>query len=352
MDTSDLKPVEKFRHTSLALGKSQFRLLRVEFKAADPVPIEYDEGATGPRECDQICCSVETFDFQEWPLPAYKAISYAWGARSPRYTISLNGRPFSVRENLWHFLRYCVNGTIDINIIYIWVDQICIDQKSTSERNHQLGLMSRIYKEAVQVVSWLGLTTPALEPGPVTYTLVDVVDLESWPDDVVDFESYPHKGLFSNPYWKRLWVAQEVMLAKNWVVFDGRHKIDGADIINYGGGDFPRHAAPALWVRHKREFNFREKPPDLRTVLLCFAHLDCEDPRDKVYGVLSLARNRRKVKIDYRQDPEEIFWSAFDAFKDSDIIDPSGLAQIARDMGVIRKELVILSDDHKGADER
>jgi len=38
----------------------------------------------------------------------------------------------------------------------IWVDAICIDQSSTTERNHQVALMGEVYKLAKRVLIWLG----------------------------------------------------------------------------------------------------------------------------------------------------------------------------------------------------
>jgi hypothetical protein len=148
---SHVEPSLTFNHTPLKLGQPQFRLLCVEFIATEPVEVIYERG--DPGQCPQICCILETFDFDEWPLPAYKAISYAWGPKLPLSTISINGRPFSVRENLWHFLEQYALRMLKLDTIDIWIDQIFIDQKSMLEKTHQVGLMSRIYKHAVQVVS-------------------------------------------------------------------------------------------------------------------------------------------------------------------------------------------------------
>ena len=38
---------------------------------------------------------------------------------------------------------------------YLWIDQLCLDQTNTSERNHRVKLMSRTYRCCLQVVVWL-----------------------------------------------------------------------------------------------------------------------------------------------------------------------------------------------------
>lgn len=48
--------------------------------------------------------------------------------------------------------KWLVNDGIE----YLWVDQLCIDQANVFERNHQVGLMSKIFGQAAQVIVWLG----------------------------------------------------------------------------------------------------------------------------------------------------------------------------------------------------
>jgi hypothetical protein len=123
--------------------------------------------------------------------------------------------------------------------------------------------------------------------------------------------AYPLDELYANPYWGRLWVAQEIMLAQDWIVLHGYKAIRGDEILDSLWNQDTRIVGPAIWIRNRTEFQFRDTPPDLKTVLMCFAHLKCEDPRDKIYALLSLARDTHDVIIDYAGDPEVIFWSAF-----------------------------------------
>lgn len=39
---------------------------------------------------------------------------------------------------------------------YLWVDQICINQDNTAERNYQVGIMGKIYQAGHQILVWLG----------------------------------------------------------------------------------------------------------------------------------------------------------------------------------------------------
>jgi hypothetical protein len=83
----------------------------------------------------------------------YEALSYTWGTKEKTKQIILNGERFMVTENLHsalHYLRFKNEDRI------LWIDAICIDQSHIAERNHQVGHMASIYRDADRVLFWLG----------------------------------------------------------------------------------------------------------------------------------------------------------------------------------------------------
>jgi hypothetical protein len=42
----------------------------------------------------------------------------------------------------------------------MWIDAVCIDQSSVSERNYQVAQMGAIYAAAALVIVWLGNSQP------------------------------------------------------------------------------------------------------------------------------------------------------------------------------------------------
>jgi hypothetical protein len=84
----------------------------------------------------------------------YEALSYVWGedSRNPREQILYEGKTLLVTENCMAALLQL--RTTDVRTL--WVDAICIDQTSLSERSHQVQLMGEIYSRAQRVVVWLG----------------------------------------------------------------------------------------------------------------------------------------------------------------------------------------------------
>lgn len=88
--------------------------------------------------------------------PPYVALSYTWGTPNDRRPIFLADQKFYVNYNLFQALRQLSSGA-GRNYIRLWIDAICINQRDTSERNHQVSMMRHIYDRAASVKIWLGI---------------------------------------------------------------------------------------------------------------------------------------------------------------------------------------------------
>ena len=83
----------------------------------------------------------------------YEALSYTWGKATPIYPNTLNGDSLRVATNLYTALRHVrLQDTSRV----LWIDAICINQHDIKEKNHQVKQMSKIFKSAKRVISWLG----------------------------------------------------------------------------------------------------------------------------------------------------------------------------------------------------
>lgn len=122
-----------FDYQALDLDREHIRLFRVEVDASG--------GAFG---------QIERFPLET--APPYRALSYTWGAKLPVHKISINKQRHSVQPNLYNFLRMFAARHAGE---YVWMDQVCIDQRRVQERNHQVKLMSLIYSRASEVIVWL-----------------------------------------------------------------------------------------------------------------------------------------------------------------------------------------------------
>ncbi|RYP53055.1 hypothetical protein DL768_001910 [Monosporascus sp. mg162] len=85
--------------------------------------------------------------------PPYIALSYAWDAGGPTSPVEVNGRMCQISETIEQALRRLRHGR---NKVYIWIDQICINENDATEKTHQVQQMWRIYSKAERVVAWLG----------------------------------------------------------------------------------------------------------------------------------------------------------------------------------------------------
>jgi Heterokaryon incompatibility protein (HET) len=134
----------------------------LELFSYEQVPLTEETRATHIRlvyPCTQPLESSSQFSYslelKVVPLdnsPKYEALSYTWGELPSDFPITLNGRKFYITPSLGTALLYACRG----RTTSIWIDQICINQKSNEEKNAQLPLMSNIYSGATEVRIWLG----------------------------------------------------------------------------------------------------------------------------------------------------------------------------------------------------
>jgi len=90
--------------------------------------------------------------------PAFWAFSYTWGDAAARTNILVGEQAtLSITQSLEAALK--AMRTPD-EPVFLWVDQICINQDDSHEKTSQLPLMGRIYSLATQTVAWLGEGTP------------------------------------------------------------------------------------------------------------------------------------------------------------------------------------------------
>jgi hypothetical protein len=163
----------------------------------------------------QLACTLITAKLSE--NPNYEALSYMWGLQSTSAIITVNGQDLVVGENLWLALKQLRLGASRRTI---WIDAICINQADTTERNHQVSQMSKIYSCVEQVLIWLGPGTGFSDQA--MRFLEDVADgtiASIYCDKTVFKDHWKAVEKFCElEYWGRLWIIQEVVLAAKVVL--------------------------------------------------------------------------------------------------------------------------------------
>ncbi|KAI0847301.1 heterokaryon incompatibility protein-domain-containing protein [Daldinia vernicosa] len=145
---------------------------------------------------------------------SYEAISYTWanesgdsGRRRPLY-LENNWYRLPITENCEAALRRFRNNE---EPRYLWVDSVCINQEDADEIREQVGLMPEIYSQAQKVLVYLG--EGSQDTSNAMFALnSDEQSVQEYVKNGYYFDEI--KLLFSRPYFSRIWVIQELALAK------------------------------------------------------------------------------------------------------------------------------------------
>jgi hypothetical protein len=259
---------------------------------------------------------------------SYTALSYTWGDPADLRQIKVDGKTVNVRKNLWNFL--CQQSSLISQPKRFWIDALCIDQSNIYERNHQVNLMKDIYVGAEEVYVWLGnksdnsgiamdyigrKATRGLKPKGPGYQRI-------WTRE----EGRALRDLCERPYWRRMWVIQEIVHAKKITVLCGPQsftwdsveslylKLKGLQDTHW----FPHHesaiqvlqSSAAVLVWQRAHYRHPETPaPSLRTLIEVFRHWQCAEIRDKVFALVSMASPDTTIVPDYSQSARDVYFA-------------------------------------------
>lgn len=285
-----------------------------------------------PSEHDTVSCRFQVFSLEE--CPPYTALSYMWGDENPitDSNVLIDGLPFSIRENLGQALRR-IQANIDAGnfgaSFLLWVDALCINQEDLQERSHQVSMMGRIYSGAELVLVWLGeenyYSRMAMRFLKETPSKILTGDRRSFVEELFSKENGIYDAmlrLYYRPYWKRLWIQQEIILATEIIVLCGgdsctwealkrlNSAIEGAhdhEVLKYAPAS-ETVARVGVWARQDDTEKTLDNLMHLWTYLW---QNDCADPRDRVFGLLGLVGNDQRARLgieaNYEKTRTEIF---------------------------------------------
>ncbi|KAM0557973.1 hypothetical protein ACHAPJ_005138 [Fusarium lateritium] len=250
--------------------------------------------------------------------PEYEALSYMWGPPEPSYDITIND---SSTLSIGYNLRKALDDLrLPDKPRVIWNDAICMNQNDNEEKGHHIQLMRTIYASASTVCAWIDHEVDPSEPCFQGLERLDGVQLIDYPAEYW----YPLASIFRNPYWRRLWVQQELILAPEIQVYCRRYVFDGSKLIVFQEKvlevvtgplrlnkdtmklqkflvqthktDLKRLVAGAL--PHKRTLLGNMQKHGRGEVVEWWMHLlvwfsrsglfDMSEPRDRLYGILGL----------------------------------------------------------------
>ena len=222
--------------------------------------------------------------------------------------------------------------------VFLWIDQICINQEDLQERGKQVELMRYIYRRAINVVIWLGDEggDSKLALGFIREMLPLLEFLHTCKtEQQVRRERFPPlnarewravSALLSRPWFGRMWVLQEYATAREAVVLCGRDAISWRELSQFislmqaergrwfylfkfnqlegVSANFLRQRLKYL-IGIKNVFDARQAV-DLMENLMYSRWFEATDPRDKIYAVLGLSAPCDLVP-DYTKALQEVF---------------------------------------------
>ncbi|KAL1600813.1 hypothetical protein SLS60_007201 [Paraconiothyrium brasiliense] len=264
----------------------------------------------------------------------YEAISYAWGEFSSfNQVILINGKVLRITDNLYAALMaYCGSHRVRV----LWADAICINQADAAEKAQQVALMAEIYSMAKLVQVWLTLpsewTTVAMKylkdlsaradrfgiskdvgnPRVVIgWPTVDMTTSEA--EKLIHDANEHHVDFLLYRHWfNRVWVVQEVALAKDLVVSCGHTTLAWTDLARSlevlrgayrkipSGIDRARmEGLKPAWalVKHRDEWRMVDQHLDrdhhfsTNMVADQMRNKACTDDRDRVYAMLAMTKS-------------------------------------------------------------
>jgi len=213
---------------------------------------------------------------------------------------------FYVRQKLCDFLHVAwEDASRGLPNESYWIDALTIDQFNISERNHQVTQMGQIFNQAICVHMWLG-TLPAAVPVGLFRPMRSGekrISLQEW-KTFFDNKHVISKLIFNNDYFNRTWMTQEVLLARHAVIRLGNELITleqtiaGLQRFGLDKHHLELKHSPFLPFMEFRREDFAGM--NLILVLKQFYGKKCENPRDRIYSLLSLCSHQgRGIDVDY-----------------------------------------------------
>jgi hypothetical protein len=289
----------------------------------------------------------------------YEALSYCWGRSEETKKIECDGQSLEIRANLERTLRYF---RYEDKIRVMWVDAMCINQEDNIEKSQQVSLMGVIYWKARRVVVWLGEQDEGAKHFSVEEAFALIRRCSDFTERMENDEGFDKsasmpnemKGLqgdeeansweavrhlLSREWFTRVWVVQELGLAREATFYCGDATIDFQDVDRFC--DFLNFYAPLHQARYRLDLQminlarryqestrgghrleFGSDPhlaEDFSDILASARGLQCTDARDSIYAFLGHPAAFKKQLLD--SDPYMWYPRNFDENKPT-IIEP------------------------------
>lgn len=296
--------MEQYKYEPIDLGIPTIRLLRLHRGNSSEISCEIFQAELHQRD-DAV---------------SYEALSYTWGSPDLTESIIVNNRRLRITYNLYLALQQFRHQDEDR---VLWIDAVCIDQSNMKERGHQVTQMGEIYKEADRVIFWLGpgsyetnvfmeslqcLQRESIKHACRAWPLQD----ERWKDlwasiqpslrkSHADLKKLQKQGLeilLERPWFRRVWILQEVAFAKAAIISCGTKSVSARlfglaplllEVVPDAHCQSVLDIMPGPW----REASWWSQNQNLYTLLLNFGRSEATESRDLVYALQGMSSDAK-----------------------------------------------------------
>jgi hypothetical protein len=267
------------------------------------------------NESDPISCTIRHVRLSDESLK-YEALSYTWGDNTQRHAIYIDDgtSELSVGKNCYDALRRLRRQHKDRKV---WIDATCINQENLEERACQVRIMDVVYKKAIRVVIFLGEQVTECRALFEELAAIDEI-LDPWDRSYRPTRSETIikqlENLFELPWFKRVWVLQEVH--HKFVIFmygSAKASFQAFERLYYKFWLPPHEINPwPIAMRGVCHRSIEMSTPQATLWSRLFDSRDClaTDPRDKVFALKALTGSRQSELsplVNYSQSPAECF---------------------------------------------
>ena len=278
-------------------------------------------------------CRLKQISLQNLPNQNFHAVSYCCGSsKKKRAPLVIDGHNVMIPQTA----AIAIRNLSKVSSYPLWIDAVCIDQENLQEKGQQVTMMKEVYSKAVSVLIWLG---PARKSTADAITSVEKIHQQCLEaiGSIEHLDTHLYRGagfkysdaplpdcdwsalraFYSAPWFRRLWVIQEIGLANNPTFFVGSFSIGAEKVV-----------LVARWMVHRkytRYYQGRESPGvenassmyqpagrPFSNQLRRTHRAGCSMAQDKIYGLLGLLRQDTSsaVVVDYTKPLVEVYAQA------------------------------------------
>lgn len=287
----------------------------------------------------EIQIHLRTGVLSDTTVPKYEALSYVWGSPENPEDILIDGANLTVTRALAQALPYL---RYEDQPRTLWIDAICVNQEDLEERGRQVERMATLYSCARRVVVWLGAGTRNSRLGLETmetlrskisydiekdlaYPPIQAVDTWTAEDSIIPYNEDSIRAIISllqRQWFERLWIVQEIRLANDQAVIQAGHKSITWDAFisscYYLRSKFQNFQGKTDLASEFQKSYLRIQPlglgrpqvfEDLQRLTWDIRNAKCTDPRDRVFGLLSMVHKSSAIDLrpDYRKSVSQVY---------------------------------------------